>query len=305
MPTLTSSLIVKLIDGISAPAKAAARSLSGIGNAAKHLNGVGGAMAGRLAASSAETAKRLDAVRGRMLEAAATGYTLAHALTAPVKAAMEFESAMADVRKVVDFSSDNEFKAFSDEILKMSTRIPMAAKGFATLVANAGQAGIAKEEIQGFAEMASKVAVAFDIAAERAGEDLAKLKTGLGISVQRTGLLADAMNHLSNAMASSAPDILDVVRRVGAQSKQFGFNEIQVSAFASAMLSAGAESDVAATSFRNMGTRSRAAPARPRPSGRLTPRSASTRSPSPSRCKRTPSERRSTCCNGSASSRPT
>jgi TP901 family phage tail tape measure protein len=192
-------------------------------------------------------------MRGRMVEAAAVGYTLARGLTAPVKAAMEFESAMADVRKVVDFEDGDEFKRFSNSILEMSTRIPMAAKGFATLVANAGQAGIAKNEIAEFAEMASKVGVAFDITAERAGEDLAKLKTGLNLSVGQTGRLADAMNHLSNSMASSAPDILDVVRRVGAQGKQFGFNAIQVSAFGSAMLSAGAESDVAATSFRNMG----------------------------------------------------
>jgi uncharacterized protein YukE len=65
--------------------------------------------------------------------------------------------------------------------------------------------------------------------------------------------LADAMNHLSNSQASSAADILDVVQRVGAQATMFGFTAEQTSAFASAMLAAGSTSEVAATSFRNMG----------------------------------------------------
>lgn len=61
------------------------------------------------------------------------------------------------------------------------------------------------------------------------------------------------MNHLSNAQASSAAKVLDVVRRVGAQGKQFGLTAQEVAALGSAMISAGAETDVAATSLRNMG----------------------------------------------------
>lgn len=66
-------------------------------------------------------------------------------------------------------------------------------------------------------------------------------------------LLADSMNYLANAQASNEADILDVVRRVGAQGKMFGFTAEETAAFASAMISAGAQSEVAATSFANMG----------------------------------------------------
>lgn len=41
-------------------------------------------------------------------------------IAAPIKSAMDFESAMADVKKVVDFKDDKEIKGFSNEILKMS-----------------------------------------------------------------------------------------------------------------------------------------------------------------------------------------
>ena len=90
-------------------------------------------------------------------------------------------------------------------------------------------------------------------AAGDAGDALAKIKTALGLTVAETGLLADAMNHLSNAQASSASDILDFFRRSGADGKMFGFAADQTAAFGSAMISSGAQSDVAATSFRNMG----------------------------------------------------
>lgn len=39
MATLTSSLIVKLIDGVSGPARKAANALLGIGQAARGING--------------------------------------------------------------------------------------------------------------------------------------------------------------------------------------------------------------------------------------------------------------------------
>src|SRR5690606_9652241 len=57
------------------------------------------------------------------------------------------------------------------------------------------------------------------------------------------------------------------MRRVAAQGAVFGFTSTQTAAFGSAMIGAGAQSDVAATSFRNMGralTRGRSASKRQR-----------------------------------------
>lgn len=249
MANLTSQLLVKLVDGVSGPARKAAASLAGIGAAAQRI----GSVQGRLQAAIEKNNAAIDKARGRMVDAVAVGYALQRALTAPVRAAMDFESAMADVRKVVDFATRDDFLKFQQSVIEMTKRLPLAANELSQIVAAAGQAGIAREDLLKFTEMAAKVGVAFDISARQTGDALAKMMTGLGLSVDQVGLLADAMNHLSNAQASSAADILDVVRRVGAQSKQFGFNAVQVSAFASAMLSAGAESEVAATSFRNMG----------------------------------------------------
>lgn len=135
----------------------------------------------------------------------------------------------------------------------MSKQVPLSVNGLAEIAAAAGQAGIAGEDLIKFTDAAAKVGTAFDISADMAGESMAKMMTGLGLTIDQTVSLTDAMNHLSNSQASNADQILDVVRRVGAQGKQFGFSAEQSAAFGSAMIAAGAQSEVAATSFMNMG----------------------------------------------------
>ncbi len=247
MATLTSSLVVRLLDQVTAPARKIGAALTGLDKSAR------GSFGDRLTGAIERNNAALDRTRGRLLDATAGFFILKNAISGPVSAAMEFESAMADVRKVVDFPTPEAFKDFQQSLVELSKVVPISVNGLAAIAAAAGQAGIAGEDLVKFTENAAKVGVAFDISADQAGEAMAKLMTGLGLSIDEVTLLSDAMNHLSNAQASSAAEILDVVRRVGAQSKQFGFSAVEVSAFASAMIAAGAESEVAATSFRNMG----------------------------------------------------
>lgn len=253
---LLSTLTVKLIDGVTAPAKKAATALRGLNSAGASGPNFADRMAtaqARLGDAIAKNNADLATSRGRLFDAVAGFYALKTALGAPLAAAADFESAMADVRKVIDFPTPEAFKEFQQALVDMSKTVPLSVNGLAQIAAAAGQAGIAGEDLIPFTEAAAKIGVAFDISAEAAGDALAKLRTGLGISTEEAVLLTDAMNHLSNAQASSAEEILDVVRRVGAQAKLYGFTAEETAAFASAMISAGAESEVAATSFRNMG----------------------------------------------------
>ncbi|WP_339760699.1 phage tail tape measure protein [uncultured Hoeflea sp.] len=235
MATLTSSLILSLVDRVTAPARAAARSVAG------------------LRASAARNAQQMNAMQGQMLGAVAGAVALASAIRSPVRAAMEFESAMADVRKVVDFDTPEGFRRMADNIIAMTRTIPMAATEISAIVAAAGQAGMQGAELLAFAEMAAKVGVAFDISANQAGDSLAKIKTALGMTVADVSSLSDAINHLSNTSASSAPDLLNFMERVGSVGKQYGFTAEQTAALGSAMIAAGAPAEVAATSFRNVG----------------------------------------------------
>ena len=233
--SMTAELIVRMVDMATAPARAISKTVDNLTKAAR-IN-----------------ERQLNAVRGQMLDAAGAGYALYNAISKPVEAAMAFESAMADVRKVVDFETPEQFDQLGEDIKQLSTVIPMAADDIAAIVASAGQAGMAGDELLQFTEVAAKVGVAFGMSADQTGDALAKMKTALQLTVEDTSLLADAINHLSNSMASEAPEVLDFMSRVGSAGLQYGFTAEQTAAIGSAMIAAGADSNVAATSFRNVG----------------------------------------------------
>lgn len=139
----------------------------------------------------------------------------AYGLINLTKDAVNFESSMADVRKVVDFDTPQQFKKMSKDILDLSTKIPMTADGLAAIVAAGGQSGINKSDLLPFAESAAKMGVAFDITADQAGEMMAKWRTAFKMGQPEVIALADKINYLGNTTAASAPLISDVVTRVG------------------------------------------------------------------------------------------
>lgn len=190
-----------------------------------------------------------DAWQGAAVAAAGIGV----ALGTSVKAAIDFESAMADVKKVVPgLDSADGLAAMKQEILGLSRELPVSAKGLAEIMAAAGQAGIPREELAAFTKQAAQMGVAFDISAAEAGESMAKLRTALGLNQEQVVSLADAMNHLSNNMASSAAQVNEFMLRAGAVGKQVAMTTEQTAAFGSAMIAAGAAPEVASTSFLNL-----------------------------------------------------
>jgi TP901 family phage tail tape measure protein len=185
--------------------------------------------------------------------AAVTAAALAAAIGLSTKAAIEFDSAMADVRKVISgLDTPAGLKEIRNEIFELSKQMPITAKGFADIYAAAGQAGIPKAEINDFARSVGQIAIAFDMTAEEAGTAMAKLRTSLGLTQPELIGLADAMNHLSNNTASTAKQVTEFVLRSGTAGKAAGLSAEQTAAFGAAMISTGAESEVAATSFNNM-----------------------------------------------------
>ncbi|WP_026756668.1 phage tail tape measure protein [Sediminimonas qiaohouensis] len=235
MATLQSKLILSLVDRVTEPARRVEQRMRGLNDRIEKNN------------------RRMAAATSKFATASAAAIGLGAALSAPARAAGNFEEAMADVRKVVDFPTPEAFGKMQSDILNLSKTLPMSVEGLAAIAASAGQAGIAREDIIAFTESAAKIGTAFDITADQAGNAMKALMTGLGQDVDEIGLLFDKMNVLSNNQAATARDITNVVTKVGATAKGFGFAADETAAFASAMLAAGGKADTSATSIRNMG----------------------------------------------------
>src|SRR5690554_2853574 len=131
------------------------------------------------------------------------------------KAAMAFESQMADVKKVVDFDTPEQFAQMNRDVRQLSTQLPMAADGIAQIIAAGGAAKIPREELLGFAEDAVKMGVAFDLTAEQAGEMMANWRSAFRMNQQQVTQLADQINYLGNTAGAQAGDISGIVTKIG------------------------------------------------------------------------------------------
>ena len=176
----------------------------------------------------------------------------------PMKLAIDFESSMADVNKVVDFASTEEAKAFEQSILKMTRSIPINASGLAEIVAAGGQLGITKDKLLDFTQVTAKMSTAFDMSTAEAGESSATLMNIFGLSVSGVSDLGDALNHLSDNSASKAKDLVNVLARVGGNSKLLKITAEQTASLASAFLAMGKPAEVTGTAinaiFQKLGT---------------------------------------------------
>lgn len=163
---------------------------------------------------------------------------------------------MADVAKVVDGLRDQNgaftksYYEMSDALLNMSKSIPMTADALGQIMASAGQAGIASEDLAKFTETAAKMGVAFNTTAEQAGEWMATWRTALNLSQTQVTALGDQLNYLGNTTSENALKLSEVVTRVGALGQTAGLSAGEVAALAASM--PGVTAEISATGIKSM-----------------------------------------------------
>lgn len=205
----------------------------------------------RIETARANNMSNRAAYRSQIADVIALGGTL-YGL---VKPAIDFESAMADVKKVVDFDTPEELQEMQNQIKELSKTIPLSLDGLAQIVAAGGQLGVPKEQLAGFAETAAKMAVAFGTTADEAGQSMAKLSNVLQMPISEMGRVGDVINHVSNKIAATAPEIVEVTLRAGAMGKSFGLAYNDISALAGTFVAMGKSPEIAGTAINMMTSR--------------------------------------------------
>ncbi|TNV14900.1 phage tail tape measure protein [Buttiauxella sp. B2] len=189
---------------------------------------------------------------GLAIGAAAAGTAILGALIMPIGSAITFESKMADIRKVVDGLDDKTvFQGMSDDILELSTQLPMAAEGIAEIVAAGGQAGIARQDLMQFASDAVKMGVAFDQTAEESGQMMAQWRTAFKLTQDDVVVLADKINYLGNTGPANAAKISEIVTRIGPLGSVAGVASGEIAAMGATIAGMGVESEIASTGIKN------------------------------------------------------
>lgn len=199
----------------------------------------------------------LSAVKGKALGT----FALAGSMALPVHEAIQFETAMADVRKAVDFKDGGPgLKGMELAIKDMARTIPIAHEGLAAIVAAGGRMGIAEADLRTYTETVAKMSTAWEMAPDAAGESMGKIANIMGLAIGDLELVGDAINKLDDSSTAKAAEIVDVLKRTGGMGKEFGLNAQQIAALATSFLDLGSAPEVAGTSINALLMKLQSAP---------------------------------------------
>jgi TP901 family phage tail tape measure protein len=181
---------------------------------------------------------------------------------AAAKQAIDFDDAMAGVRKTVDetelAAAGLTFEDIARSFRDMATEIPISAVELAKIGETAGALGIRAQDIDDFTRTVALLGVTTDLTSDAAAEALGKVGTILGLTGTQFQDFADILVNLGNQGASTESEIIEVTKRFAGVGKQAGLTTPQILALASAMTSLGAEPEAAGGAlsriFSNMAT---------------------------------------------------
>lgn len=168
--------------------------------------------------------------------------------TVATKAAVDFESAFAGVRKTVD-ATEEEFAQLEQGIREMSKRMPAAATDIAAVAEAAGQLGIETPNILKFTETMIGLGEATNLTAEEGAIQFARFANIVGMSQQDFDRLGSAVVALGNSFATTEAEIVAMGMRLAGQGAQIGMTEAQIMALAAAMSSVGIEAEAGGTAM--------------------------------------------------------
>lgn len=158
----------------------------------------------------------------------------------PIRQAIEFESALSDLNKVMEFRLPSGLQTTSKAIQELSKRLPIAQTGLVDIATAGGQLGIAEDDILGFIETVSKISIAFDILPGEAGESVAALANIFQIPIPEIIGLADSINLVSNNSKAFARDIVGALKnKAAAAGVVMGLTARETVGFATALIETG------------------------------------------------------------------
>ncbi|MEK5422057.1 phage tail tape measure protein [Viridibacillus sp. FSL R5-0477] len=179
------------------------------------------------------------------------GQSMSLYVTAPIvglgvgaaKAAIEFESAFAGVRKTVD-TSEEGFKKLEKGIREMATTLPTSAKDIAAVAESAGQLGIAEENILSFTRTVVDLGESTNMSREQAATEFAKFANITGMAQKDFDKLGSSVVAMGNNFATTESDITAMAMRLAGAGTQVGMSEADIIGLATALSSVGIEAEM-------------------------------------------------------------
>jgi len=216
--SLTSTLVVRLLDQVTGPARGVGKSLLGLSKAA---NGASGGLGARLGAAIERNNRALDQTRGRMIDAVGGFYALKAAIGAPLAAAGEFETALEDIGQKADIPQER-LGALGERIKQIGRDTNQAAMDVAQAVDSLMGRGASEDVALAAASPISKAAFAYRAATEDLSAAAWAAVDNLKVPADQIGTAIDAMAQAGKDGAFELKDMAQYFPALGAAYQGLG-----------------------------------------------------------------------------------
>ena len=198
-----------------------------------------------------------DRVKDIGTKVSGVGSALTKGVTAPlvagagiaIKAAMDYESAFAGVRKTVDETATTSYERLSNGIRSMAKEMPASAVQIAKVAEVAGQLGIKADSILSFSKTMIDMGESTNLSAEDAATAIAKIGNILGLTSKDYSRFGSSVVDLGNNFATTERDIVEMSNRLAAGGKLAGLTAPEILGLATAMSSVGIEAEAGGTAM--------------------------------------------------------
>lgn len=189
-------------------------------------------------------------LKGFGTEMTSVGKALTIGLSAPIaaiaatsiKAAVDFESSFAGVRKTVN-ATEAQFGQLATGFRNMAKEIPVNVNELNKIGEAAGQLGIKTENILGFTRVMADLGVTTNLSSDQAATALARLANITQMPQDKFDRLGSTIVALGNNFATTESEIVEMGLRIAGAGKQIGLTEGQILAVGTALSSVGIEAE--------------------------------------------------------------
>ncbi|MFT4227078.1 MAG: phage tail tape measure protein [Micropruina sp.] len=176
------------------------------------------------------------------------GALIAAGLGFATKAAMDWESQFAGVKKTVD-GTPQQIDQLEGSLRGMARTMAASHEEIAAVAEAAGQLGVATPAIAGFTRTMIMLGETTNLTSDEAATSLAQMMNVMQTAPDKVGNLASTLVALGNAGASTESEILGLTQRIASAGRQIGLSEDQVMGYASALANVGVEIEAGGTAM--------------------------------------------------------
>lgn len=176
---------------------------------------------------------------------AAAGLVVGGAAAYSVKQAVDFDKAMAGIKKKVTLDPGATFGDVERMINDSARRFGVARTEIAALTEQLGQGGVAYKDLAASIELSTKMSKGWDISAAESAQTLTQVRAQTQWSTKEISAFADKVNYLGDISPAAEKDISAMWARTGAAAKASGLAYDDSLVAMTALRSVGMEDEVA------------------------------------------------------------